>query len=99
MKEAKVLFSKEILLENDCVMKLDYSLVENHPENRLQCSFYGVRITKYLNGQIEEDEVEGLSISKDRVVRILDKLCRYEVTPISLVDVLDDLQTLEELTA
>jgi|GEM_PF-382289 len=95
MKEAKVLFSNDVLLENGKVMKLDYSLIESISEID-QSPYFGVRVTKYLDGQIETDEVAGLSSSREKVVKILNKLYKYEVTPISLVEILDCLQTLEE---
>jgi flagellar basal body P-ring protein FlgI len=99
MKEAKVLFSNDVLLGDASIMKLDYSLTEQVSENDHQNPYYGVRITKHLNDQIEADEVTGISSSRDRVVAILRKLCQYEVTPISLVEILDDLETQEELAA
>lgn len=96
MKEAKVLFSNDVLLENEKVMKLDYSLIESVSETD-RSPYYGVRVTKYLEGQIETDEVVGLSSSREKVVGILKKLCKYEVTPISLVEILDCIQTMEEM--
>lgn len=96
MKEAKVLFSNDVLLDNSSVMKLDYSLIENVSEID-QSPYFGVRVTKYLDGQIETDEVCGLSSSREKVVKILEKLCKYEVTPISLVEVLDYLQSVEDM--
>ena len=96
MKEAKVLFSNDVLLENGTVMKLDYSLIENYPENDQKSPFFGVKVTKYLNGKVETDEVEGVSTSREKVVEILKKLCDFEVTPISLVEILDDMISSEE---
>jgi len=96
MKEAKVLFSNYVLLENEKVMKLDYSLIESISETD-KSPYYGVRVTKYLDGQIETDEVAGLSASREKVVGILKKLCEYEVTPISLVEILDCIQTMEDM--
>lgn len=96
MKEAKVLFSNDVLLEDASVMRLDYSLTEKISEND-QNPYYGVRVTKRLNDQVETDEVAGISSSRDKVIAILKKLSQYEVTPISLVEILDDLETQEEL--
>lgn len=98
MKEAKVLFSNNVLLENKSIMQLDYCLTERYSEVDHQKAFYGVRVEKRLDGQFEADEVEGISFLREKVVTILEKLCKYEVTPISLVEILDDMQTMEDLT-
>lgn len=94
MKEVKLLFSNEVRLEDDRIMKLDYSLTENRMETDENVPYYGVRITKHLDDLTESDEVCGISTSKDTVVSILKKLCRYEVTPISMVNILDDMVTI-----
>ena len=87
----QLLFSNEVLLEDARVMKLDYSLTERMSEDDHKTTYYGVRITKYLGDIIESDEVAGLSESKDSVLSVIKKLCQFQVTPISMVDVLDDL--------
>lgn len=98
MKEGKVLFSNDVLLENSDIMELNYWLTENYSETE-HSTYYGVKVTKCVNGQIESEEVEGISSSKDKAVAILKKLCEYKVTPISLVEILDEMETIEELTA
>lgn len=87
----QLLFSNEVLLEDARVMKLDYRLTERMSEDDHKTTYYGVRITKYLGDIIESDEVAGLSESKDSVLSVIKKLCQFQVTPISMVDVLDDL--------
>jgi hypothetical protein len=91
MQQLQLLFSNEVLLEDARVMKLDYSLTERMSEDDHKTTYYGVRITKYLGDIIESDEVAGLSESKDSVLTVIKKLCQFQVTPISMVDVLDDL--------
>ena len=95
MKEAKVLFSNDVLLGEAGIMKLDYCLLENYSEE-WQGSYYGVRITKYMDGVTESDEVPGISTSKEKVVSILKKLYEHQVTPITLVEILDDMESMEE---
>jgi hypothetical protein len=94
MKESLLLFSNEVVLEDERVMKLDYSLTEKVSETNQESPYYGVRVTKNLGDLIETDEVTGISTSKDMVVSIIKKLFQFEVTPISMVEVLDDLVTL-----
>lgn len=99
MKEATVLYSNDVMLENGDIMKLHYSLTENVSESDQKRLYYGVRVTKCLNDQVETEEVPGVSSSRETVVAILKKLCDYIVTPISLVEILDDMETQEEFTA
>lgn len=93
MKQLQLLFSNEVMLEDARVMKLDYSLMEKNSEEDQKTLYYGVKITKYLDDSIESDEIDGISASKDSVVSIIKKLCQFEVTPISMVEIVDDLVT------
>ncbi len=97
MKEAKVLFSNNVLLENESIMQLDYCLTERYSEDDHQKPYYGVRVEKRLDGQVDADEVAGISFSREKVVTILEKLCKHEVTPISLTEIIDDMQTMEDM--
>lgn len=89
----KVLFTNEVELENERVMKLDYCLTERISESN-QAPYYGVSITKVLDDQTESDEVSGISTSRESVVAIIKKLCQFEVTPVSMVEIVDELVTL-----
>lgn len=93
MKQLQLLFSNEVTLEDARVMKLDYSLTEKVSEEEPSAPYYGVKITKHLDNLSESDEVCGLSTSKETVVSIIKKLCQFEVTPISMVEILDELVT------
>ncbi|MDF2512887.1 MAG: hypothetical protein K0S04_2753 [Herbinix sp.] len=93
MKQLQLLFSNEVLLEDARVMKLDYSLTERVSETNQDAPFYGVRITKRLDESVEADEITGISTSRDVVVSIIKKLCQHEVTPISMVEIVDELVT------
>jgi len=94
MRKLQLLFSSEVLLEDARVMKLDYSLLEKDSEENQKTPYYGVKITKYLDNLIESDEVTGISTSRETVVSMIKKLCQYEVTPISMIEAVDDLVTL-----
>lgn len=88
------MFSNELRLEDERSMKLDYCLTERYSETDQSKPYYGIRITKYLGDAVEHEEVTGISYSKEKVEGILQKLFKHEVTPISMVEIVDDLITL-----
>jgi hypothetical protein len=92
MRRLELLFSNEVTLEDQRKMKLDYSLTESFTEESTE-PYYGIQIRKYLDDNTESDEVSGISYSKDVVIAIIGKLFKYEVTPISMAEVIDDLVT------
>ena len=87
----QLLFTNEVTLEDERVMKLDYSLTERITENDAKVPFYGIQITKYLDSDTEMDEIYGISSCKEDVVTIMKKLCQFQVTPISMVEIVDEL--------
>lgn len=93
MKQLQLLFSSEVILEDSRVMRLDYSLTEKSSMEDQNTSYYGVKVTKYLDDLMESDEIDAISSSKDSVVSILNKLYHHKVTPISLVEIVDELVT------
>ncbi|HWT26454.1 MAG TPA: DUF6514 family protein [Mobilitalea sp.] len=93
MKKVQLLFSNEVLLEDERKMKLDYNLTEKYAETDQTVPFYGVQITKHLGDTIETEEVAGISYSRDTVVSMLKKLFQFEVTPISMIEILDEIVT------
>jgi hypothetical protein len=93
LKQVCLLFSNEVMLEDERMMKLDYSLTEKYTQENQITPYYGIQIAKYLGDSVETEEITGISYSKDTVVSIIKKLLRYEVTPISMVEIVDDLIT------
>lgn len=91
MKRLMLLYSNEVVLEDSRVMKLDYSLTERISDEK--SPYYGLKVTKYLDGITESEEINGVSEEKDVVVSIIKKLCQFEVTPISTVEIVDELVT------
>lgn len=89
----QVLFSNEVLLEDARVMRLDYYLTEMISDEEMNSPYYGVMISKYLDDLVETDEITGISTSRESVVSIIRKLCQFEVSPISMVEIVDDLVT------
>jgi hypothetical protein len=94
MKQLQLLYSGEVKLEDDRRMKLDYCLTKELAQTGQAEPYYGIRITKLLDNQVETEEVCGISYSKDTVVSIIKKLFQYEVTPIHLVEIVDDMITI-----
>ena len=88
-----LLFSNEVLLEDARVMKLDYCLTENFTDTEQSTPYYGAKITKYLEDEVEVEEILGISDSRESVVSIIKKLCQFEVTPISMIEIVDELVT------
>ncbi len=93
MKQVQLLFSSNVLLEDSRSMKLDYCLTEKVSESDHMTPYYGAKITKYLEGDVETEEICGISDSKEAVISMIKKLYLYEVTPISMTEIVDDLVT------
>lgn len=93
MKKLKVLFSNEVALEDDRKMRLDYLLTEDYMQSDVKDPYYGIRITKYLDDFEESEEVSGISCSKKTVLSMIKKFSINVVTPIHLVELVDDLVT------
>jgi len=75
---------------------LDYYLVKKMHNHRRQKICYGIGVEKYLiNGSgkqsLEFEEVEDMSHDSDDVVNILKTLYENTVTPMSVLEVLDDI--------
>ena len=96
MYQVQLIYSNKLMLEDTSCMQLDYCLVESASEEDHEKSpYYGIKISKYYGDTVESDEIAGISASRENVVSILKKLHRYEVTPISMVEIIDELVSLE----
>jgi len=94
IKKVDLLFTNEVTLEDDRIMKLEYNITEHQNEENEE-PYYGLQIKKYLDGETEVGEIEGISFSRDKVEAIARILFRNTVTPISMAEIVDDLITLE----
>ena len=94
MRKKELLFKNEVTLDDDRMMRLEYNLTENHMEDNDE-PYYGIQIIKYFDDNLEMDEVSGISYSKDKVKSVTKILFQHVVTPISMVEIIDDLITLE----
>jgi hypothetical protein len=96
MNQVQLIRSNKVVLEDTRSMQLDYCLLESvSEEDNTAAPYYGIKISKYLGDLVEMDEVAGVSTSRESVLSILDKLYQYEVTPISMIEIVDELVTLE----
>jgi len=92
MKQLELLYSNEVCLEDERRMQLDYCLTAEYASGQLE-PYYGIRITKRLGNLEEMEEVRGISYCKDSVKSIIKKLFQNEVTPVHLIEIVDDLIT------
>lgn len=96
MRKVKLLYSKEVTLEDNRVMKLEYNITENQNTDTDE-PYYGIQIVKYLGENRETEEIEGISYSREKVEAIVKILFQNIVTPISMVEIVDDIITLESV--
>lgn len=94
MEKIRLLFSNEVTLNDNRSMRLEYNVTENH-ESDSDKPYYGIQIIKCLDNNLEKEEIRGISYSKDKVESITRILFQNVVTPISMVEIVDDLITLE----
>lgn len=73
-------------------MELKYFLLEDTHEAEQTIS-YGVEIRKTESGQVEVETVKGVTDSKEMADHLIELLVTNTVTPISLVNVVDDYIT------
>lgn len=92
MKQLELLYSNEVRLEDERRMKLDYCLTAEYASGRLE-PYYGIRVTKHLDNLEEMEEVRGISYCRDSVASIIKKLFQHEVTPVHLIEIVDELIT------
>jgi hypothetical protein len=90
----KLLFRNEVTLDDDRKMRLEYNLIESRSQDYEE-PYYGIQIIRYLGDDLEMEEVKGISNSRDRVESIIKILFQHVVTPISMVEIVDDLITQE----
>lgn len=94
MKNKNLLFSNEVTLDDNRMMRLEYNLTENKSADT-EGFYYGIQIVRYLDGNTEVGEIRGISYARDKVEEIARILFKHTVTPISMAEIVDDLITLE----
>jgi len=93
MKKMDLLYSNEVTLDDNRTMRLEYNITESRSADNDE-PYYGIQITKYIDDSTETEEIQGISYSRDKVEEIAGILFRNIVTPISMVEIVDDIITL-----
>lgn len=94
MKQITLVGRREVIVDKRS-MQLEYYLIQESSvskESEVK-SIYGIKIQKLFGEAIESDEVGGISYSKEVVLQLIDTLMKATVTPLTMVEVLDDLIT------
>lgn len=89
----EVFETKELTADNGKVYSLNYNLISIDivDENYESSTAYGIEIEKFLNQQLKEkDFIYAISKNKQEVISLLKILSNGKVTPMSLVNVIDD---------
>ena len=82
--------NEDVTLENGTNMELNYFLTEEDGEES-QAPLYGICINKCVKRQMESEQTGALSMSKDFVLNLCKKLARNTITPMVMLEVIDDL--------
>jgi hypothetical protein len=75
---------------DDLHMQLEYSIMETEIDNK---KIYGIEVIKKCGEFIESELIKGLSESKEFATNVIKLLSENEVTPIAVINVLDNLYT------
>lgn len=68
---------------------IEYYILENDADGE---KIYGIEVGKKSDDSFENEMVKGVSTSKSAIMKIINLLFENEVTPVSLIYVLDDIQ-------
>lgn len=68
---------------------LEYYILEYGTDEE---KIYGIEVGKKSNNSFENEIVKGVSGSKKATLEIIDVLSKNEVTPVSFIYILDDIQ-------
>ncbi len=97
MKRIDLIGERNVELEDQREMVLNYYLIEEPSKANGDMNYlYGIKIEKQFGGIVELEEVEALSYLKEFVLQLIDTLMECTVTPMALVEVVDDLITLRQ---
>ena len=105
MTNYNLMETRRVRLENEEEIKLEYYLINStrYVDGEGKCidgenfvgeetNLYGIKLVKE-GSDYEEDEVTGVTLSEEVAVDLLKLLADNTVTPVSLVDVVDDWAT------
>ena len=84
--------TRQLITEDEHNFKLNYFITQKQSEDDEKL-IYGIAVTKEASGVFEEEIVDNLSYLKQDAEDILVMLADNLVTPICLVEIVDDLIT------
>lgn len=97
MKRFDLIGERNVELEDQREMVLNYYLIEELSKANGDMNYlYGIKIEKQFGGIVESEEVEALLYSKEVVLQLINTLMECTVTPMTLVEVVDELITLRQ---
>lgn len=91
MKQLELYDSIEMKLEDSRTIAIDYYISTSLDENEKKV--YGITVAKRDCLRNDMEETKGLSYSKKDVESLLYVLKEYQVTPMCLLEIVDDLIT------
>lgn len=91
----EVIETKKVVLNNGTEIALHYNLVSIDmmiDNKKGKTPAYGIEIEKYQNGAFQEkDFVYAISKDRNKVVNILKRLSKGNVTPVCLIPIVNDM--------
>ena len=88
---AKKQYFKEVNIDETGQEHLLYYWLLKKQKKGTEDTIYGIEIAKYREEQlIEKEQIESLSTSESRVVELIQKMARGNVTPMTLLPLADD---------
>lgn len=96
MKKLYLEGTKTIKLEGGHTAELNYYLLETVKKGNKDSTLYGIQIEKKDGGDLEVESSGVISYSKEIVRQMIHKLMEHTVTPIVMLDIVEDMIT-EEL--
>ena len=97
MKQIDLIGERIVELEDQREMVLKYFIIEEPSKAKGDMDYlYGIKIEKQFGGIVESEEVEALSYLKEVVLQLINTLMECTVTPMTLVEVVDELITLRQ---
>ena len=89
--ETKYMESKQMIeFDNNHGFELEYHLIEKWQEDFNDEPLYGVQITKTENDSVEVERFDGITHSKELASDLLTKLLTHTITPIVMLEVIDE---------
>lgn len=84
-----------VITHNHQTFELEYYLTEEISKSYRR-PLYGIQVKKIFEGKEELESTGAISYSKELVTQMIRDLCRNTVTPMTLVEVVDEEMTICE---